>query len=213
MHYGGFGFAIDKKVPTIIPKDPKAKIGQRTHLSPNDIKEIQLYYGCLENMGPWGCDFEEGSNGGLCKGWRQEKSEDDFDWTIAQGMTMSSGTGPTNDHTFGSWHGHFAYIEVTDAKAGTSATLVSPQVNGVSCLSFWYNMFGPNIATLKVIHRKNGADFQLYSVSGAQGMDWRQHRMTVGDDGAYEIRFTANKADGNLGDIAIDDVKITKGHC
>ena len=74
--------------------------------------EIQLYYGCLENMGPWGCDFEDGANGGLCKGWSQEPIDDDFDWTIAQGMTMSSGTGPTDDHTFGSWHGHFAYIEV-----------------------------------------------------------------------------------------------------
>ena len=63
-------------------------------------------------MGSWGCDFEEGADGGLCKGWRQEKSEDDFDWTIVQGMTMSSGTGPTDDHTFGTWHGHFAYIEV-----------------------------------------------------------------------------------------------------
>ena len=37
--------------------------------------------------------------------------------------------------------------------------------------------------------------------------------MTVGDDGEYEIRFTANKATGNLGDIAIDDVKIVSGMC
>jgi len=211
MHYGGFGFAINKNIPTIIPKDPKAKIGQRTHLSDNDVKEIQLYYGCLENMGPWGCDFEDGPK--LCKGWRQESEEDDFDWTIAQGMTMSSGTGPTNDHTFGSWHGHFAYIEVTDAKAETKATLVSPRISGVSCLSFWYNMYGPDIATLKVIHRKNGEDFELFSVNGAQGMDWVQHSMTVRDDDEYEIRFTANKGSGNLGDIAIDDVKIMTGRC
>merc|ERR1712181_49219 len=213
MHYGGYGFAIDKNVPTIIPRDPKAKIGQRTHLSANDIKEIQLYYGCLENMGPWGCDFEEGANGGLCKGWRQEPFDDDFDWTIAQGMTMSSGMGPTNDHTFGSWHGHFAYIEATDAKAGTKATLVSPKVRGVSCLSFWYNMYGPNIATLEVTHRSHGRDFLIFTASGSQGMDWRQKRLTIGDDGEYELRSTASKGDGNLGDIAIDDVKITSGHC
>jgi len=211
MHYGGYGFAINKKIPTIIPKKAGAKIGQRTHLSDNDIKEIQLYYGCLENMGPWGCDFED--EGGLCKGWRQDEEEDEFDWTIAQGMTMSSGTGPTSDHTFGSWHGHFAYIEVTDAEPRTSATLVSPRISGKSCLSFWYNMYGPNIATLKVIHRKNGADFLLFTKSGSQGLDWRQHAMTVGDDEEYEIRFTANKEDGNLGDIAIDDVKITPGKC
>lgn len=213
MHYGGYGFAIDRKQPTIIPKKAGAKIGQRTHLSQNDIKEIQLYYGCLENMGSWGCDFEEGADGGLCKGWRQEKSEDDFDWTIVQGMTMSSGTGPTDDHTFGTWHGHFAYIEVTDAQSNTEATLVSPTVTGVSCLAFWYNMYGPNIATLKVTHRKSGSDFLLYSWTGAQSMDWKQHKMTVGDDGEYEIRFTANKATGNLGDIAIDDVKIVSGMC
>ena len=65
----------------------------------------------------------------------------------------------------------------------------------------------------QVIHRKNGEDFELFSVNGAQGMDWVQHSMTVRDDDEYEIRFTANKGNGNLGDIAIDDVKITTGRC
>lgn len=38
------------------------------------------------------CDFDHG----LCSGWSQ-LSADDFDWTLASGLTPSSSTGPTHD--------------------------------------------------------------------------------------------------------------------
>ncbi|KAK6169365.1 hypothetical protein SNE40_020433 [Patella caerulea] len=47
MHYGAHAYAIDKSKPTIIPKQKGVRIGQRAHLSPIDIKEIQILYGCL----------------------------------------------------------------------------------------------------------------------------------------------------------------------
>jgi len=47
MHYGAYGFAIDPNVPTIIPHDPRAQIGQRTTLSKLDIERVQIFYGCL----------------------------------------------------------------------------------------------------------------------------------------------------------------------
>jgi len=48
MHYGAYGFAIDPNVPTIIPHDPDAEIGQRITLSKLDIERVQILYGCLD---------------------------------------------------------------------------------------------------------------------------------------------------------------------
>ena len=48
MHYGAYGFAIDPDVPTIIPHDPNAEIGQRVTLSQLDIERIQILYKCLD---------------------------------------------------------------------------------------------------------------------------------------------------------------------
>jgi len=47
MHYGAYGFAIDRNYPTIIPLDPTAEIGQRNGLSPIDIERVQIFYDCL----------------------------------------------------------------------------------------------------------------------------------------------------------------------
>ncbi|KAK6169364.1 hypothetical protein SNE40_020432 [Patella caerulea] len=47
MHYSAHAFAVDRRKPTIIPKQRGAVIGQRTHLSPIDIKEMQILYGCI----------------------------------------------------------------------------------------------------------------------------------------------------------------------
>jgi hypothetical protein len=47
MHYSAYGFAIDPSVPTIIPLDPSAEIGQRVTLSALDIERVQILYGCL----------------------------------------------------------------------------------------------------------------------------------------------------------------------
>jgi hypothetical protein len=48
MHYGAYGFAVDPAIPTIIPHDPDAEIGQRITLSALDIERVQIFYGCLD---------------------------------------------------------------------------------------------------------------------------------------------------------------------
>ena len=44
----------------------------------------------------YNCNFENG----LCT-WTQATTGDTFDWTRNQGSTISSGTGPSTDHTLG----------------------------------------------------------------------------------------------------------------
>ncbi|XP_069123652.1 hatching enzyme 1.2-like [Argopecten irradians] len=47
MHYSAYAFAIDRSKMTIIPKHNGVSIGQRTRLSDQDAKEVQIYYGCV----------------------------------------------------------------------------------------------------------------------------------------------------------------------
>ncbi|KAH3871485.1 hypothetical protein DPMN_034688 [Dreissena polymorpha] len=115
MHYSAYAFAIDPHKMTIEPKRPGVTIGQRTALSPTDIKEIQLLYDCIAAdpnghtsdpfvtapptttpAPPTGsdvCTFETG----LCT-WTNSHS-DTMDWTRYHGSTPSANTGPTTDYT------------------------------------------------------------------------------------------------------------------
>ncbi|XP_001844560.2 blastula protease 10 [Culex quinquefasciatus] len=46
MHYGPMSFSKNG-LPTIVPKDPNAVIGQRLGMSERDISKLNLMYGCL----------------------------------------------------------------------------------------------------------------------------------------------------------------------
>ncbi|UJR30378.1 hypothetical protein I4U23_017913 [Adineta vaga] len=46
MHYGKNFFTINGS-DTLVPLDPSATIGQRDNLSPIDIQELQIFYGCI----------------------------------------------------------------------------------------------------------------------------------------------------------------------
>ena len=48
LHYSAYGFAVDPSIPTIIPLDPEAEIGQRLKLSDLDIERVQIFYECLK---------------------------------------------------------------------------------------------------------------------------------------------------------------------
>lgn len=45
MHYSTMGFSKNG-LPTILPKDPNAVIGQRKYISKIDIEEIRKKYNC-----------------------------------------------------------------------------------------------------------------------------------------------------------------------
>ncbi|XP_035658185.1 MAM and LDL-receptor class A domain-containing protein 1-like [Branchiostoma floridae] len=57
------------------------------------------------------CDFEDVN---LC-GYTQD-TDDDFDWTWQSSNTGTSGTGPSNDHTYGTAAGHYVYTETSSPR-------------------------------------------------------------------------------------------------
>lgn len=78
---------------------------------------------------------------------------DDFEWSRKSSKTTTRNTGPSLDHTYGTSAGYYMYIEATRKSAGEKARLLSPKasvVDGDSCVTFWYHMYGVNIGQLNV---------------------------------------------------------------
>lgn len=65
--------------------------------------------------------------------------------------------------------GHYVYIETSSCTAGDVAKLVSPLLGAKArCLSFYYNMYGATIKTLRV---KVGNQL-MWELTGDQGQKW-----------------------------------------
>ncbi|KAK7478849.1 hypothetical protein BaRGS_00029948, partial [Batillaria attramentaria] len=161
------------------------------------------------------CDFELPT---IC-GYTQE-TVDDFDWTRHRGRTASSSTGPTGDHTTGT--GYYMYFETSEftsppVNAGDRAVLVSPHIthNGVSCVTFWYNMYGSSMGTLNVYTQYgNNQRTVEFTRSGNQWQGWKKGTFEVDTGGAYkQLVFEGIDGSSYRGDMAIDDVLVVPGNC
>ncbi|KAL9987247.1 hypothetical protein ACROYT_G001522 [Oculina patagonica] len=152
---------------------------------------------------PVDCDFDSG----LCDGWRQSNS-DVFDWTRHTGSTPTSNTGPDGDHTTGS--GYYLYIEASSPRvAGDNAKLeLSVSGNGeLSCLEFYYHMYGESMGALRVFSR----NVTVLDASGSHGQNWIRVKRTIHLNGT--VTFEGIVGSSYTGDIAIDDVSISSGSC
>ncbi|XP_067654505.1 MAM and LDL-receptor class A domain-containing protein 2-like [Haliotis asinina] len=161
------------------------------------------------------CDFE---NPSIC-GYKQDTT-DRFDWTRTSHTTSSYGTGPSNDHTYGTSRGHYMYIETSAPRVqGDTARLVSPTYppsKADLCLNFYYHMYGSHIGTLNVKLLINTHLSTVWTKSGNQGNQWSLGSATLSANdltGNYQIAFEGVRGVSYLGDIAIDDVSITSGAC
>ncbi|XP_025084916.1 MAM and LDL-receptor class A domain-containing protein 1-like [Pomacea canaliculata] len=160
------------------------------------------------------CDFEDIT---LC-GFTQDKN-DSFDWTWKAGETVTGFTGPSADHTQGTATGHYMYIESsTPQHPGDRARLVSPTYPPTigSCLSFYYNMYGLTMGTLKVYLAGTGpaAPYQLlFQKSGNQGKNWLMAESEVESPTSFNIYFDGIVGSKYYSDLAIDDINLQTGSC
>ncbi|XP_015761869.1 PREDICTED: MAM and LDL-receptor class A domain-containing protein 1-like isoform X4 [Acropora digitifera] len=150
------------------------------------------------------CNFDSPS---IC-GYTQS-TNDTFNWSPTTGSTLSFRTGPSSDHTSGS--GYYMYIEATSQRPGDYAVLNSPeyQFRGVTCVTFYYHMYGATIGKLTVT--LNGRI--LFSRSGNQGNAWLKAQVNTFNFGLHKVVFNATRGSSFTGDIAIDDVSVQPGFC
>ncbi|RDD43367.1 Deleted in malignant brain tumors 1 protein [Trichoplax sp. H2] len=156
------------------------------------------------------CDFE--SN--FCN-WRYPSSANHshvFQWTRRYGHTPSAVTGPSHDHTFGPQStGCYIYTEVSYPRIKGDKFVIESNaiyINQPFCFGFWYNMNGDTIGQLQVEDINN----HIVTISGNRGDAWYQYRTTL-QPGTHKIHFIGVAGSSFTGDIAIDDVSATLGHC
>ncbi|XP_031553545.1 uncharacterized protein LOC116290605 isoform X2 [Actinia tenebrosa] len=136
-------------------------------------------------------------------------------WTIKKGSTSSVRTGPKRDHTTGL--GSYMYTEASGVKTGAAALFVSPLVYNISCVTFYYHMFGSQIGTFNVYQLVEGNYTRLFQLKGNQGNRWYRAelhlRQYVGRNSNFSIVFEAIRGSGFKGDIAIDDISTSVHPC
>ena len=154
---------------------------------------------------------------GLGAGWTNA-SGDAIDWSVDNGTTPSSSTGPTSDHTSGS--GNYLYTEASSCFNNTGS-VISPCFNlstasGPS-LSFWYHLYGNTMGSLSVQVSTDGGgtwSSDVWSMSGNQGNAWNQATVNLSayaGQASVQLRFTGTTGTSYTSDMAIDDVVLDAG--
>ncbi|KAJ8340980.1 hypothetical protein SKAU_G00332710 [Synaphobranchus kaupii] len=172
------------------------------------------------------CGFEDER---IC-GFTQDRS-DVFDWTrqnqLTQNPKRSANTGPDTDRS-GTKEGYYMYIEASRPRQPLdTARLLSPLYNVTArgpkgsnrmsyCISFYYHMRGKQMGALNVLLRVKSLamlDTPVCSITGNQGPQWKLAKIPVTPIGPFQVVFEGVRGTGYEGDIAIDDVSVTKGIC
>nr|KAG5689549.1 hypothetical protein BaRGS_022052 [Batillaria attramentaria] len=172
------------------------------------IDDISVQNAAIQQLS---CNFDTD----LCQ-WTQDKTTDQFDWTRQHGSTASGNTGPKFDHTQGNIQGYYIYIETSGHNVNDSARLVSPTFSsqGVSCATFWYNMYGSHVNRLSMyLGMASSATTQMWTKSGNQGASWHRAEVELGSVTNGKLVFEALRGNGYMGDIALDDIVVYQGNC
>jgi len=167
-------------------------------------------------------DFED-DNWAFSK-WKNVAG-DDFDWTLDEGGTTSTDTGPGSannnghDHTLDTTLGIYAYIETSSPNYPNKQAIleynesIDADLYDVN-LTFWYLLHGVTVGCLTVdINDSSGWNNDIWKLCGEQhGTGDEDYDFGSVDLSSYEgeinIRIRANSTSSFSGDIAIDDISI-----
>ncbi|CAF0741635.1 unnamed protein product, partial [Brachionus calyciflorus] len=182
------------------------------------LDDIGFKYGDCEdaNFTSVTCDFEEDH---IC-GYQPDQKAD-FNWARNKGTTLSVQTGPTIDVTTGSSFGYYMYIETSLPQTyNQKARLISPtqDFKQGKCLYFWYHAYGKDVGALNVyseiqIDSVNKPKNLLWAISRDQGDNWFLARVPTDYSNNFKIVFEGVVGKSYFGDVAIDDVYMSKYAC
>ncbi|CAH1263488.1 PKD1L3 [Branchiostoma lanceolatum] len=115
-------------------------------------------------------------------------------------------------------NGHYMYIEASLPRVtGDSARLYSPTVT-TACtkyLRFWYHMYGSTIGTMNVYVRTDTSlpTVPVFTSTGDRGNQWLRVEVEISITGSYHVVVEGICGSAADGDIAVDDITLTTGHC
>ena len=156
------------------------------------------------------CDFEDNQCGFT------NDATADFEWQRGNSSTSTLTTGPSIDHTLGTSEGLFMYIDASKQKELEKSRLDSPiqSKTAGSCVHFYFHMNGFDIGTLNVYAKSQsllGDPLVAYNTN--IGDYWWSSQLNIVKNTDWQVVFEAVRGHGNNGNIAIDDVRISKGSC
>lgn len=185
---------------------------------------------CATNeQAPWSDDIE-GHEESLAftdsRCWTAS-SANAYAWNVGSGATPSSSTGPN-----GASDGQkYFYIEAGQGATADSGVLASGDeamletlpidvsLLTMPVLSFDYHMYGENMGNLHIdVHDGTAWVDDVFVLTGQQqtsaAANWEKLQIALADyatTGTIQVRFRAERGNGDKGDIAIDAVSILQG--
>ncbi len=169
------------------------------------------------------CGFADDCDGTICYIDNlyynmQNGLNDDIDWRVLSGITPTPGTGPIGDHTTGTSQGKFLYLEASGECYNQKAILTTPCADLTSLsnpgIMFWFHMNGADQGSLHVDVVSEGVLHKdvMEPFSGNWGNEWHEGHAYLWQFAGKEvsIRFRGYTGNGELSDVAIDDLMITE---
>ncbi|XP_057588580.1 MAM and LDL-receptor class A domain-containing protein 1 [Hippopotamus amphibius kiboko] len=155
------------------------------------------------------CDFEFD----LCS-WDQEQ-DDDLDWNLKSSSIPATGTEPAADHTLGTSSGHYIFIKSLFSQQPMRVARISSPVisrRSKNCkIIFHYHMYGNGIGVLTLIQVSVSNQTKvLLNLTVEQGNFWQREELSLSGDEDFQLKFEGRVGKGHHGDIALDDIVLTK---
>ncbi|CAC5390031.1 unnamed protein product [Mytilus coruscus] len=157
------------------------------------------------------CDFEDNEVGCI---FENDLSYDDFDWRRQSGRTSSSGTGPKIGAASGS---NYMYTEASSPRVEGDFAVLETQnyklKDSAYCLTLSINMRGqPGQLVISAKERTGNWRFKV-SYLGHQGDNWFFANIDIPQISDPVIAITGFIGSTSKGDIAVDNLVLTKGQC
>ncbi|XP_077137851.1 IgGFc-binding protein-like [Ranitomeya variabilis] len=162
------------------------------------------------------CNFNDNTKP-FCDWTQRYGNTDEGDWIRAKFCTPTAGTGPDGDYPDG--FGYYLYLEASNLIPNDRIILDSRAlvIHETICIDFWYHMDGPETENqLSVIITGDHGMWRsnIWQRIGQQGPDWLYGSVTYTPATTdIQVSFMAVRGLTDVGDIAIDNVRVKRGSC